>query len=146
MARTAGKGNNKEGEKVSKGSERSRKNKTKVPLASSEDLSDEESGEVFKKKKKKDKAAMKAALKKAPKIPIFESDESEDDGNKAKSSKKVTKTKKKTQEVEMLDTIAIVYEISNEKHPYFDLNGVNGSIDLESCGIEVEDVIYFCSN
>jgi hypothetical protein len=101
MARTAGKGNNKEGEKASKGSEPSRKNKTKVPLASSEDLSDEESGEDLK-KKKKSKAAMKAALKKAPKLPIFENDESEDDGNKAKSSKKVTKTKKKTQEVEML--------------------------------------------
>jgi hypothetical protein len=39
-----------------------------------------------------------------------------------------------------------VYEISNEKHPFFNLNGVNGLIDLESSGIEVEDVIYFCSN
>ena len=56
--------------------------------------------------------------------------------------KKCTLLYSKEYNLVTLDTIAIVFDISNEKHPFFHLNGVNGSIDLEACGIGVEDVIF----
>ena len=139
MGKTAGKGGKNDGEKASKGLGPSKKINKKAPKASSEELSEAESDEDLK-NKKKERAATKAALKTAPKPPS--SSEESDDGSKAKTSKKASKTKKKSQGSEMMDTIAIVFDISNEKHPFFHLNGVNGSIDLENCGIGVEDVIF----
>ena len=101
----------KSGDKSSKGAPPTRNTRKKAPLATSEEFSEEESDED-KLNKKKAKAATKAALKKAPKPPS--SEQSENDGNQAKTSKKNSKTKKKTKEEEMLDTIAIVFDIKNE--------------------------------
>lgn len=63
---------------------------------------------------------------------------------KPKTSKKgAKKSNKKSLKVEMVDTVAIVYEIPNEKHPFHRLDGVYGSIDLDSCEIDSKDVIFF---
>ena len=113
-----GKRGGKSGEKASKEDDQKKRACKKAPIAASEsDISGSESESDKIKKKTKTKVNKKKVNKSES------SDESEEFDEKPRTSKKKPKKTSKKKGIELEDTIAIVYDIKDERHPYHRLNG-----------------------